>query len=775
MMKRRSKRSLLVGSLVMLFPIWSLADVTDATKAKIKAEESVVEKKQMKSSSFSGSGTEDDPFLIQSPEDLNQLRIEVNMGESFKDQHFLMTQDLDFEGFDDDGDMTNGNFTPIGTQETPFEGSLDGGGHILSNLNIKVSGSNLALFGYKTGGTVERLVLDKAEIRNSDGHRGASSLISVAQSVTIKEIGVVNSLIGGRTEGQTQTSGLVYKADDSIIENCYVEGRLTGQRVGGLVYELKDSSVRNSYVAISVNSYTDNDKKSVFYSGSNNQLSFIYRDSLLDNMDDEQSIPLTTEDFFEMNSQKGLDGFDYNLIWITYDKAKEWGSYPKFRWQGYKKAVVNTNYSGGNGLKNNPYQISKPEELNYLREQTNAGETYEGAYFAITQDLDFEGFNDDGNVSNGNFLPIGTEKNIFKGSIDGGGHILSNLNIKVSGQNLALIGYKTGGTIERLVLNQAKIKNSDGHRGTSSLISVAQSVVIKEVGVIDSLIGERNEGQVQTSGLIYSANDSIVENCYVRGGLTGQRVGGLVYELKDSSVRSSYVAISINSYTDDDKKSVFYSGSNNQLNYIYYDYVLSGISNDNQAIPLTTEEFKQKTLDQTLEGFDFENVWRSGKGYPQFIWEPKDNNIIINGAIEPTILNVSVPSQPISFALNPNQTPSFVAPTLTLASETVVPIQVSLQTFEQVGNVMTDVLPNRYADEEWQMLSKNDSKSWALGIKNLTTNQTAYVAGMNGLTPLGVVSQGSPLSFEFVAKHGSSFAEDLTLAYQLVFLFELLP
>ena len=88
---------------------------------------------------------------------------------------------------------------------------------------------------------------------------------------------------------------------------------------------------------------------------------------------------------------------------------------------------------------------------------------------------------------------------------------------------------------------------------------------------------------------------------------------------------------------------------------------------------------------------------------------------------------------------------------------------------------MTDVLPNRYTDEEWQILSKNDSKSCALGIKNLATDQATYVAGMNGLTPLGVVSQGTPLSFEFVAKHGNSFAEDLTLTYQLVFLFELLP
>ena len=106
---------------------------------------------------WSGNGTEDDPFLIETPEDLcaladhvngsntNYLGINVAPSYDCEGQWFKVTNDLDFSQAEtvalrptstwDDQTSTESNFTRIGTGSLiPFCGHFDGNGKIISGL-----------------------------------------------------------------------------------------------------------------------------------------------------------------------------------------------------------------------------------------------------------------------------------------------------------------------------------------------------------------------------------------------------------------------------------------------------------------------------------------------------------------------------------------------------------------------------------------------------------------------------------------------------------------
>jgi len=103
---------------------------------------------------FEGEGTEENPYLISSPEDLKKLADKVNSevyGQkySFRDKYFVLTNDIDISGYE--------NWTPIGTSGdfgtfSAFCGTINGQGYTISGLKITgdISGYQ-GLFGHLYG------------------------------------------------------------------------------------------------------------------------------------------------------------------------------------------------------------------------------------------------------------------------------------------------------------------------------------------------------------------------------------------------------------------------------------------------------------------------------------------------------------------------------------------------------------------------------------------------------------------------------------------------
>ncbi|MDD2994267.1 MAG: GLUG motif-containing protein, partial [Pygmaiobacter sp.] len=80
-----------------------------------------------------GAGTEENPYIISTAAQLNDLRKVVNDGATSTygytnaaGRFYKLNANINLSGFDDDGNSTNGNWTPIGTYEKMFLGNFDG-------------------------------------------------------------------------------------------------------------------------------------------------------------------------------------------------------------------------------------------------------------------------------------------------------------------------------------------------------------------------------------------------------------------------------------------------------------------------------------------------------------------------------------------------------------------------------------------------------------------------------------------------------------------------
>ena len=170
-----------------------------------------------------GSGTQSDPYLISTPEHLNQLQLDVNInGIDTTGKYYRLTKDIDLSGYDNDSDETNGNFTPIGSSSSvSFKGTFDGNGFAISNLEIILpEQDNVGLFGY-------------------------------AGSATIQNLGLEDVLV----EGNQYVGGLVGRqSGGGAIKGSYATGKVngSGNSVGGLVGYQSVGTISDSYATGSV-------------------------------------------------------------------------------------------------------------------------------------------------------------------------------------------------------------------------------------------------------------------------------------------------------------------------------------------------------------------------------------------------------------------------------------------------------------------------------------------------------------------------------------------
>lgn len=113
--------------------------------------------------SFSGgSGTQDNPYVIASAEDLRTLSY-VGEDDIMRSAFYTQTVDIDLSGEE---------FAPISSLDYPFTGGYDGGGHVISNMNVDHSGANAGLFGYLKG-TVKDVFIRSATVKAGANYAGA--------------------------------------------------------------------------------------------------------------------------------------------------------------------------------------------------------------------------------------------------------------------------------------------------------------------------------------------------------------------------------------------------------------------------------------------------------------------------------------------------------------------------------------------------------------------------------------------------------------------------
>lgn len=179
-----------------------------------------------------GSGTEADPWLISTADDLKTLAGTVNNGEDYEDQYFIITDDIDLQ---------NVSWTPIGDGTNDFCGTFDGQGNTIFNVAIgtvedPLQAEVFGLFG-SLSGTIQNLNLDTLSINGLPAFSGPY-LIAYA--------GALVGYAGGVIENchSTNASVIIHTPSDSAMYKMYGIGGLMGYAARGS--QISECSVSGS-------------------------------------------------------------------------------------------------------------------------------------------------------------------------------------------------------------------------------------------------------------------------------------------------------------------------------------------------------------------------------------------------------------------------------------------------------------------------------------------------------------------------------------------------
>lgn len=154
---------------------------------------------------LAGSGSQDDPYLIGSAEELASLG-----GRSFSGKSYRLTQDIDME---------NVSMQPI---KEFADGTFDGAGHTISNLTISAASGNAGLFAETNSSTVfKNIILHNVSVTLTGGsYAGVGGLIGkIYGSTTIQGCGVSGAV--------TYSSGYSYNSGNVGGLVGYLNGKCT--------------------------------------------------------------------------------------------------------------------------------------------------------------------------------------------------------------------------------------------------------------------------------------------------------------------------------------------------------------------------------------------------------------------------------------------------------------------------------------------------------------------------------------------------------------------
>lgn len=168
----------------------------------------------------SGSGTEADPYLIESADNLAYMATQAardGFG-TYLNLKFKLTTDID---------LKNHPWTPISI----FIGTFDGNGHVIKGLNVSSTVDYTGLFTQVNGsGTVKSLGIESGSVVSSKFYVGAI-VGALFEGGTIENCYNKASVAGSRMVG-----GIAGQLSGGTISDCYNRGNISGPvSVGGVV------------------------------------------------------------------------------------------------------------------------------------------------------------------------------------------------------------------------------------------------------------------------------------------------------------------------------------------------------------------------------------------------------------------------------------------------------------------------------------------------------------------------------------------------------------
>jgi len=190
-----------------------------------------------------GSGTENDPYLIRTAEQLNA----IGAAQSDWNKFFQLRADIDLSEYAGDA------FNIIGTglMNESYSGIFDGNDHTISNFTLRSTRQNYTgLFGCVSG-QVKNLELVNPDVLAQGSHVGA--LIGYV------DYGIITSCRakGASVSGDDYVGGLIGTCKGIVFKSCST-GRVTGDTlVGGLIGRVTDGTINTSYSKATVSGHSE--------------------------------------------------------------------------------------------------------------------------------------------------------------------------------------------------------------------------------------------------------------------------------------------------------------------------------------------------------------------------------------------------------------------------------------------------------------------------------------------------------------------------------------
>ena len=202
-----------------------------------------------------GDGSEDDPYLISTPDELAYLSQLTNAnGTLTQGKYYQLAADICLND-----QMLNGNYelegipenvwTPIGnSSNNSFKGVFDGNNHTISGVYIPDGNDCSGLFGTIDGATVNDLSLIDTYVKGSNYTGGLVGQVAYNDSCFIKRC-----YVEANVTSTNSYSGVLagYSYYYGVIENCYAAGRASASSYpAGICGQNYYSKVHNCFSAV---------------------------------------------------------------------------------------------------------------------------------------------------------------------------------------------------------------------------------------------------------------------------------------------------------------------------------------------------------------------------------------------------------------------------------------------------------------------------------------------------------------------------------------------
>lgn len=130
------------------------------------------------------------------------------------------------------------NWTSVGTETTPYTGTVEGNGYSIAGLTINQTANNAGFIGYLKGGTIKNLTLEQLSVANTGTNTGG--LVGYTTGSTIEFCRVESGAVNGTTKvgglvGYHYSGKIVACSNGANVIGSYSLGGIVGNSDGGYI------------------------------------------------------------------------------------------------------------------------------------------------------------------------------------------------------------------------------------------------------------------------------------------------------------------------------------------------------------------------------------------------------------------------------------------------------------------------------------------------------------------------------------------------------------